>query len=178
MKIIKALFVSVLTIFSFSFAMLLIKPEEAVKEVFPDAKIEKKNILITRAKKAKISKITKKPLKSSIFTAYIARKNGKVIGYALLHSHRIRTKNEVALISFDKDCNVIDTEIIAFYEPPEYIPSDKWQKNFEGKNKDNLPVLRQNIPNITGATLSTQGLTTGVREAIAICEVVLKEQFK
>jgi len=162
----------------FSFATLLIKPEDAVKEVFPGAKIEKKNILIPKAKKVLISKISRKPLKSSIFTVYIAKEDNKVLGYAILHSHKVRTKNEVALISFDKDCNVIDTEIIAFYEPPEYIPSDKWQKNFEGKNKDNLPVLRQNIPNITGATLSTQALTTGVREAIAICEIVLKEQFK
>lgn len=178
MKLLNNLILILLMLVGFSFATLLIRPEDAVKEVFPGAKIEKKNILIPKAKKVLISKISRNFLKSSLFTVYIAKEDNKVLGYAILHPHIARTKSEVALISFDKDCNITDTELIAFYEAPEYMPSDRWMKHFDGKNKDNLPVLKQNIPNITGVTLSTQALTAAARESIAICEIILKEQFK
>ena len=159
-------------------AGLLILPEKALKENFPDAKIEKKNIMLTGSQKKEIQKKSRKKLTSSIFTTYIIKKDGKIIGYALLHSHKVRTKNEVILVSFDKDCNVLDVELIAFYEPPEYQLSDNWMKTFKGKNEKEPPVLKRNVPNITGATLSARATTDAVRQSIYICETALKGRFK
>lgn len=161
----------------FSVAGLLIKPEEVLKENFPKAKIIKKNILLTKSQARLVQNMSKVKLPHLVFTVYIAKENGKTVGYALLHTHKVRTRNEAVLITFDKNCNVKDVEIIAFYEPPEYIPSDKWRSNFIDKNKENLPVLRRNIPNITGVTLSARVLTDGVRQSIAICEVAIKGRF-
>lgn len=161
----------------FSVAGLLIKPDEVLRENFSKAKIIKKNILLTKSQVRLVQSMSKVKLPHFIFTIYIAKENGKTIGYALLHSHKVRTKNEVVLVTFDKNCNVKDVETIAFYEPPEYIPSDKWRLNFIDKNKENLPVLRRNIPNITGVTLSARVLIDAVRQSIAICEVAIKGKF-
>ncbi|EDP73959.1 hypothetical protein HG1285_09261, partial [Hydrogenivirga sp. 128-5-R1-1] len=62
-------------------AGLLILPEKALKENFPDAKIEKKNVMLTGSQKKEIQKKSKSKLTSSIFTTYVIKKDGKVIGY-------------------------------------------------------------------------------------------------
>ncbi len=167
-------FVFLFLIIGFSYAGLLIHPEKVMKEIFPDAKIEKKNILITKDKAKKIEQISSIRLKSKIFKIYIARKDNKVIGYGLLHMHRVRTRNEAVLITFTPDCKVLDVEIIAFYEPPEYIPDKDWLGLFKEKTVNDSLRLREDIPNITGATLSAQAVTKAVKQAVAVCEVVLK----
>ncbi len=156
-------------------AGLLVHPEKVMKENFPQSKIEKKNILITTEKAKQIEKLSNIKLKSKIFKIYIAKKNNKVVGYGILHMHRVRTKNEAVLISFTPDCKVVDVEIIAFYEPPEYIPDKKWLNLFKNKTVKDSIRLKSDIPNITGATLSAQAVARAVKQATAICEVVLKK---
>jgi len=114
-------------------------------------------------------------LKSKIVPVYIARKNNKIIGYGILHIHKVRTKNEAILISLTPDCKILDVEVIAFYEPSEYIAPKNWLKLFEGKGAQDNLKLRQDIPNITGATLTAQAVADAVRQSVAICEVILKK---
>ena len=173
----KKIFFILMALFGISIAGLLIMPEEVLKENFPDAKYIKKNILLMKSQVKKIEKLSKTKLNSKIFTTYIIKKDGETIGYAILHSHKVRTKNEVSLISFDKDCNVKDVEIIAFYEPPEYLLGENWLKTLKDKNEKNPPYLKRNIPNATGATLSARATTDAVKQAIYICKVALKGRF-
>ncbi|RMA96091.1 hypothetical protein [Hydrogenothermus marinus] len=131
----KKIFLFLTVLFNISYAGLLIMPKEVLKENFPNAKYEKKNILLLSSQKKKIEKLSGKKLNSNIFTTYIVKKDNKIIGYAILHSHKVRTKNEVILISFDKDCKVKDVEIIAFYEPPEYMLNKNWLNLLKDKDK-------------------------------------------
>lgn len=166
----------VLLLFSFSYAGLLVHPEKVMKENFPEAtEIKKKNFLILKSQAKEIEKLSNIKLKSKIVPVYIARKDNQVLGYSILHIHRVRTKNEAVLISLTSDCKVLDVEVIAFYEPPEYIAPENWLKLFEGKGKQDNLKLRQGIPNITGATLTAQAVADAVRQSVAICEVVLKK---
>ncbi|SNZ06384.1 FMN-binding domain-containing protein [Persephonella hydrogeniphila] len=167
-----------LLIFSFSYGGLLIKPEEAIKKIFPDYSFEKKSFMIDRKTKSLIQKKFRTKLKSSIFRVYLIKKGSEIKAYGLLHSHRVRTKKETILIVMDKNCSVLDIEVIAFYEPPEYIPPEKWIKNLKGKNPETPPVIKKNIPNITGATLSSRAIADATRQAIGICEFYLKERFR
>jgi len=167
-----------LIIFSFSYGGLLIKPEEALEKTFPEHSFEKKSFMIDKKTKSLIEKSFKTRLKTSIFRVYLIKKNNKIEAYALLHSHRVRTKKETVLITMDRNCSVIDIEVIAFYEPPEYIPPEKWLDNLKGKNPENPPVVKKNIPNITGATLSSRAITDAVRQAVGICKFYLKEKYR
>ncbi len=164
----------VLIFFTFGYAGLLVHPEKVMKENFPGATVEKKNILIPVSKAKKIEKISGVKLKSKIVSVYFAKSGNEIIGYGILHLHRVRTKNEAVLISLSPDCKVIDVEIIAFYEPPEYIAPENWLENFKGKTVNDNIKLKKGIPNITGATLTARAVTDAVRQSIAICEVVLK----
>ncbi len=169
------LFVSfILFIFGFSYGGLLIKPEQALKEQFPNAKIVKKNILLSKEQVKKIQNLSKSKLHSSIITTYLIKDNGKILAYGIIHTHRVRTKKETVLFVLSPDCKIKDIEIIAFYEPSEYIPSKRWLGVFEGKGIENEIRLKKDIPNITGATLSSKAVTSASKQVISICEVVLK----
>ncbi|WP_457640102.1 FMN-binding protein [Persephonella sp.] len=171
-------FLVVILLYGLSYGGLIIKPEEALKNSFPQYSFEKKNFLLPKGIKEKVEKASKSKLRSSIFTVYLLKKDSRTEGYALLHSHKVRTRNETVLITMDKNCRIKDIEVIAFYEPPEYIPPDRWFKIFTDKSPENPPVLKKNIPNVTGATLSSIAVTKASRQAVHICELFLKEQFR
>ncbi len=164
----------VLLFFNISYGMLLIKPEDAIKEQFPDSKIVKKNILLTKKQVSQIQKLSKSRLNSSIITVYFIKKDGKNVGYGIINTHKVRTKKETVLFILSPDCKIQDIEIIAFYEPPEYMPDKRWLKVFKGKDSSNQLRLKRDIPNITGATLSSKAITTATRQTVYICETVLK----
>jgi Na+-translocating ferredoxin:NAD+ oxidoreductase RnfG subunit len=49
-----------------------------------------------------------------------------------------------------------------------------WRKNFIGANKKSPLALEEDIPNISGATLSCRNVTNGVKRLLALYEVMLK----
>jgi len=163
-----------LSFLGFSQAGLLIKPEQAFKEQFPNAQIKKKNILLKKEQVQQIQNLAKSKLTSSIITVYTVKKQNKPIAYGIIHTHKVRTKKETVLFTLTPDCKIKDIEIIAFYEPPEYMPSERWLKTFEGKSIKNQLKLKRDIPNITGATLSSKAITLSSKQVVSICEVVFK----
>ncbi len=168
----------VLLLAGLSYGGLIIKPDDAVKKIFPNHEIQKKSIMIDKKTRDMIQKKFKTKMKTSIFRIYLIKKDGNTIGYGILHSHRVRTKKETVLFILDKNCRIKDIEVIAFYEPPEYIPPDKWFKNFENKGASEIPAVKKNIPNITGATLSSRAITDASRQVIGICDLYLREKFR
>ncbi len=168
------LILSILLFFSYSQAGLLIKPDQALKEQFSNAEIKKKNILLSKKQVKQIQQLAKSKLSSSIVTVYFVKQNEKTLAYGIIHTHKVRTKKETVLFTLTPDCKIKDIEIIAFYEPPEYMPSDRWLKTFEGKSAKDQLRLKRDIPNITGATLSSKAITLASKQVVSICEVVLK----
>ncbi len=168
------IFLLVFLFLNISYGGLLIKPEQAIKEEFPNAEVKKKNILLNKTQKGKIQKLSKSKLSSNIVTTYIIKKDKEVLAYGIIHTHRVRTRKETVLFILNPECKILDIEIIAFYEPPEYIPSERWLKTFKDKGIDDELKLKRDIPNITGATLSAKALTNASKQVVAICEVLFK----
>ena len=67
------------------------------------------------------------------------------------------------------------TEVLAFYEPPEYEPSDRWLKQFRGKNLQQRLTIGSDLTNITGATLSAEEVSRGARFAVRLFKMKQKE---
>jgi hypothetical protein len=77
------------------------------------------------------------------------------------------------MVVINPDSTVRYAEILAFYEPLDYLPAPNWLELFRSKPlKDNL-WPRRDIHNITGATLTVQALTQGVRKMLAIFQVAV-----
>ena len=55
------------------------------------------------------------------------------------------------------------------------MQSDKWLTLFENQKLDNELRIDREIPNITGATITSHAFTESVRKILAIFEVAVKE---
>ena len=64
--------------------------------------------------------------------------------------------------------------VLAFYEPLEYLPHDRWFRQFLGvSGKDGLR-LGYDIQGVSGATISVRVMTESVRRFLAIYRVLIE----
>lgn len=156
-------------------ATMIVSPYYVMKASYGEkSEISKKNILLRFEQAEKISKSAQAKLESKIFRVFKATKDNKLLGYGILVSRVMRTKNAVVLYVISKDSILTSMEIIAFNEPVEYIPSKTWMKQFENISTDKRLVISKDIPTITGATLSARSIVDGSRVAFSFYEEVLK----
>ncbi|MEA3370442.1 MAG: FMN-binding protein [Campylobacterota bacterium] len=168
----------ILSLFALSLsAKILISPLDAMKQSYgDDAVIVKKNTLLSKAQASKIQKESQTKLDSKIFRVYKATKESKLLGYGILINKKVRSKNAVVLYFISKDSILKSIEIVAFNEPVEYLPSNKWNSQFEDISTDKMLRVSKEIPTITGATLSARSITDGSRVAFAFYNEVLKDK--
>ena len=69
------------------------------------------------------------------------------------------------------DGTLRQAEILAFFEPPEYMAGDKWIGLFDNKEAGDSMKLGKDIPNITGATITANSLTSSIRRVLAVFDV-------
>jgi hypothetical protein len=135
------------------------KEEAAIRQVFPEAeRIEAKDVLLTDEMVKRIEGLARARVKERLVTFYTARRAGAVAGYAVIHSHVVRTKRETLAISFEPDGRIRRIDVLAFLEPDEYRPSERWLAQFRGKGDDDRLATGQDIAAITGATLTARGI--------------------
>lgn len=147
---------------------------EALAEAFPDAdSIDAHTLVLDDAKAARVEQRSQGALESRLATIHTAKKDGAVLGYAIIDVHTVRTFPEAFMVVLDPDGRVRDTRILAFYEPPEYLPPARWLEQFVKRKLDARLSLGGEIHGISGATLSSRAVTTGVRRALALYETFL-----
>jgi len=157
-------------------AQLLVSPIDAMKESYgSSATISKKNILLTKDKFKAIQKNARVKLETKIYRIFTAKKDKKVLGYGILINKKVRSKNAVVLY-FISDNTLKSIEIVAFNEPREYMPTQKWNSQFKGIKTDIKLELNRDIPSISGATLSARTVTDGSRVAFALYNEILKDK--
>ena len=150
--------------------------EEALVLAFPKCKIEKTTIYLTKEQKAKASKLAKAKVNRNMVYVYEARREGKLVGTAYFDAHIVRTKKEIMMFVLNADGRIERTELLSFAEPPEYIPKDKWYKQFLGKKLDDKLSLKRGIAGVSGATLTARATTDAARRVLALHQVVKKEK--
>jgi hypothetical protein len=135
------------------------KDEQAVKSLFPGAdRVEARDVILTDEMVARIEKLARAKVKERLVTFYVARAGSAVKGYAVIHSHIVRTKRETFAIAFEPDGRIRKIAVLAFLEPEEYKPPERWLAQFEGKGPEDRLAVGQDIAPITGATLTARGI--------------------
>ena len=63
--------------------------------------------------------------------------------------------------------------VLAFYEPLDYLPNERWLKQFDQVSL--TPDLRVGgrIAGITGATLTARAMTESVRKVLSLYQVLI-----
>ncbi len=135
------------------------RDEAVVRGLFPAAeRVEARDVLLDDGAVARIERLARARVKERLVTFYTASKGGAPLGYAVIHSHVVRTKRETFAIAFEPDGRIRKISILAFLEPQEYRPSDRWLKQLEGKGAGDRLAVGDDLAPITGATLTARGI--------------------
>lgn len=153
------------------------KPEQALSKIYPNAHIEVRNITLTKEQVEEIQKSSGLKMDTRLASWYVVKRGGQVVAYAYADVHRVRTHPEVVLYTITPEGKLDVVEVLAFYEPLEYMPEDQWLKLFTGKQmgKDQIK-LKRDIPNITGATLTARAITDNARKVLALWQVLFGQR--
>lgn len=160
---------------SLSYSGVFYSKDEAMKLAFgDDATVEMKSLFPTDEEVAQIEQLAKVKLDSKMFSFYVGKKQDSVVGYAAIESHNVRTKPETLLVVLDPNGNLRQVVTLAFHEPPEYQPPERWFNQLTNHSLDELS-FGKDIQGVAGATLSTRAALNSARKVLAIFQVMLKQ---
>jgi Na+-translocating ferredoxin:NAD+ oxidoreductase RnfG subunit len=150
----------------------VISRDQALGLAFPGAQIQTNMLFLTQDEMKNAARISGTEVSSALVAQYQALSSGKLIGRAYLDTHIVRTKRESLLVILNPDASVRRIEVVAFDEPPEYLPSAKWYDQFTGKKLDSSVSLKGAIHPVTGASLTARAVVDAVRRVLAIDQVI------
>lgn len=146
--------------------------DDALKRAFPDAvRVERKTIFLLKEDIRRIEGLSGTKVDSRLFTYYEAVGPDGTSGYAVVQGHVVRTKTMVYMAVIRPGGEIDHIDILAFYEPEEYMPSTRWLDQFIGRRLSERLRINNEIQAITGATFSSHALTGEARKALAVFEL-------
>ena len=153
-------------------ARVLLTQSEALDLVFEGASVERTSLFLTEAELRRASELAGVEVTSALVVVYSARRDGEMLGTAYFDSHRVRTLPETLMLVVGPDHRVRRIELLAFKEPPEYLPRPAWYAQFIGKALDADLALKRSIQPVAGATLTARATEQTVRRLLAIHRVI------
>jgi hypothetical protein len=151
---------------------VLVTVEEALAVVFPDSDTARETLFLTEDQLDRAEVLAGQRPEGALVTRYVARRDGRIVGWAYLDTHRVRTLPETLMVVVAPDATVVRVEVVAFREPLEYIPPEGWYEQFGGRGLDEELELKRAIRPVTGATLTARATSDAVRRILAIHDVV------
>ncbi len=134
--------------------------EEALKKMAPDATDP-------------IQPSGKWTVHSKNLEYYIAKSSGKPVAYIATTSGKGYSSFIQMLVSLDTDMKIRDINILSFNETPglgDQILEESFIGQFKGKSLPQIVLIKgetkDNIQAISGATISSRGVTNGVKDAV------------
>lgn len=139
-----------------------------LNQVFAGAEFRQKTIFVTRNIRERVRELVGRAPKASMLYITEAWIDGRVAGRAFEIHHRIRTKSQRVLVCLDAGNQVRYLEILDFREPPEYKSPRRWLELFYGHSRPADIRPGDNIPVISGATLTSRKFALELQKYLAI----------
>ena len=143
-------------------------PEDAIKEAFPNAQIERKAVYLSSDERKSIEEKYQVNLGGTFHTFYIAKSQGAIVGYGIFDTHKVRTKDETLFIVVDTKGFIKKIKLISFFEPDDYRAPERWLKRFEGRSLSDPLIPGKDITIMTGATLTTNKVAAAARRVLVL----------
>jgi FMN-binding domain len=159
-----------------SFAKIYYSKEEAMVLAFGEgAKVETLSLFPDDQQSAHIEQVAKVKLDSGMFTFYVGKQGDKLLGYAAIETITVRTKPETLMVVLTPEGEVRNVTTLAFHEPPEYQPPERWFEQLNAKPLAELDFSK-GVQGVSGATLSTRAAVNSVRKVLAIYQTMVLPQ--
>lgn len=160
-----------------AFATQYLTAEEAQQVMFADATAFKPQPLeLTAAQMRDVQKLAGLPARSVQWRVMSAWHGETLLGYVVLDEVVGKYELISYAVALNPDATVRQIEILAYRESHGFeIRSPAWRKQFVGKSAQAGLAIGEGISNISGATLSSNHVTDGVRRIAAVVQVALKK---
>ncbi|EKD42277.1 MAG: hypothetical protein ACD_73C00228G0001, partial [uncultured bacterium] len=145
-------------------------PTEALKTIFHTSQeIVTEKLQLNESQKAALKKTLGYEIKKDNWTFYIAKTNNKADGFALIDNEIGKTDPITFLTAIDLSGTVKSVEVLVYRETHgSEVHQKTFLKQYESKQLKDPIRVGQDIKNITGATLSSRAISTGVKRDLAI----------
>ena len=159
---------------------IYLSEEEAPKMVFPEAEeFEVRIFESTPELREKIKSLIGKAEPSiweREYKTFIAKKDSKVIGYAVIIEEIGKHRPITFIVGVTPEGQTENIAVMVYRESyGSEIRAKRFLKQYEGKTLDDPIRTRDDIVNISGATLSVRAANVGVKKALALISVVYLE---
>lgn len=151
--------------------------KEAMNVAFPGAdSVKKSRKWLNDGHRKTIKELAHVEIKEKWFTFYEGKKNGQTMGYMLI-DHMIGKSYPITFMTvLNLDGTVRDVEILVYREPRGWeVKFESFMSQFFGRNAQS--DFRE-INTITGATLSVNAITMGVKKAVSAYQVLYLDAKK
>jgi Na+-translocating ferredoxin:NAD+ oxidoreductase RnfG subunit len=156
-----------------AFAVDYMTAEQAARLMFPDADaFDVRQVTLDSAQLQQLAAQGVRP-RSAAWTLRLARRGGSTLG--LVVSDEVLGKYELIgyAVGIATDGTVKQVEIVSYRESHGHeIRLPAWRRQFAGKDATSPLRVGEDIANISGATLSCQHVTEGVRRIVAVAALL------
>ncbi len=151
-----------------------LKPAEALKQIFHDSEtvsVDKKSLTADQ-KTCVQKKLGSAPSKTD-WAFQVARTKGSIDGYALIDNEPGKEEPITFLTAITSQGAVKEVEVLVYREPyGSEVHEPKYLKQYQGKKTGDPVRVGQDITNMSGATISSRSVATGVKRALALWSCV------
>jgi transcriptional regulator of nitric oxide reductase len=149
--------------------------KEAFRLAFPEAdRFERKTYVLTAEQVEAIETASRSNLGSKLVTIQTAWRGETLLGHLQIDVHIVRTQSEGVLVALDEKGRVSQVRVLAFHEPLDYLPGQRWYDGFKGKGPADAIRVGHDVDAVTGATLTTQATSAAIRRTLAYYKILLR----
>jgi Na+-translocating ferredoxin:NAD+ oxidoreductase RnfG subunit len=143
--------------------------EQASKAILPGVLLAKKTITLTKDEIKKIEEHSGERVRSTELIVWQGR------GKKLMFVDQVLGKHEFITyaVGISEAKKVIGVEILEYRETyGQQVQGEEWRKQFVGKDTHAPLKLKDDIVNISGATLSSAHITAGIRRLLQTYDAI------
>jgi Na+-translocating ferredoxin:NAD+ oxidoreductase RnfG subunit len=158
-----------------AFAADYLTVAQAQAQLFPGATLTAQPLKFTSEQRDRIKAAAGVRQRSEEQAVWRAERDGKLLGWFIVDE--VIGKHEFITYgtAISPDGHVLGLEILSYRETHGgQVREPGWRARFVGKTVRDALKLDQDIPNISGATLSCRNLTDGVKRLLVIQQQYLK----
>ena len=149
----------------------------ALREAFAGCDtIVRKVVFLTDDQVMAIEKDARSKVESKVVAYYVGHKGDTTVALAFFETTNVRTKPATFMVLVRPDATIEHVEMMAFYEPFDYLPAERWLRLFQEKVLDDNLWPQRGIHGITGATLTVRAITKGVRKILATYQIAIQRR--
>lgn len=147
------------------------------KSVLKDFFQSSERVTFVEVSGADVEQATGKKASRDKYVVFVATTGGHVDGYAVIDDEKGQHMPITFAVKLDAQGRVARTEVMVYREGyGDEIREARFQKQYVGKGARDPLRFGEDIVAISGATISSRSMTTAVRRAVSLVELVRARQ--